>query len=78
MWVSGGEFAGASISAEAACLAFTPWWKHNSMTILLIVLILVALGGGFGYGGGTYRNHGIGLGSVLLVVLLVTLLGGGL
>lgn len=42
--------------------------------ILLIVLIIAALVGGFGYGGGTYRTPGIGLGTILLIVLLILLL----
>lgn len=42
--------------------------------ILLIVLLVAVLLGAFGYGGGSYRTPGIGLGGVLLIVLLILLL----
>ena len=51
--------------------------SREMLVILLVVLIVVVLAGGFGYGGGTYRGPGIGLGAVLLIVLLVLLLTGG-
>lgn len=52
--------------------------EAHSMTILLIILILLVLGGGFSYGNGAYRNHGMGLGGLLLVILVVMALGGRL
>ncbi|HVL26688.1 MAG TPA: hypothetical protein VM390_00965 [Acidimicrobiales bacterium] len=42
--------------------------------ILLLVLLVAVLVGAFGYGGGTYRTPGIGLGGVLLIILLILLL----
>lgn len=48
------------------------------LTIVLIVMVVMAFGGGIGYRGGNYRNHGIGLGTILLVVLLVLLFTGSL
>ena len=42
--------------------------------ILLVVLLVVVLVGAFGYGGGSYRSPGIGLGGVLLIILLILLL----
>lgn len=42
--------------------------------ILLIVLLAFVLLGAFGYGGGTYRTPGIGLGGLLLIILLVLLI----
>lgn len=48
------------------------------LLIVLIALIVMAFGGGVGYRGGSYRNHGIGLGGVLLIVLVVLLVTGAL
>ena len=42
--------------------------------IVLIILILLMYGGGYRYP--TYRPHGIGLGTILLIVLVVLLLTG--
>ena len=44
------------------------------LELILIVLLVVVLLGAFGYGGGSYRTPGIGLGGVLLIILLILLL----
>ena len=44
------------------------------LEIVLIVLLVVVLLGAFGYGGGTYRTPGIGVGGILLILLLILLL----
>lgn len=43
--------------------------------VLLVVLVLVLLGGA-GPWYGEYRNHGLGLGGVLLVVVLILVILG--
>ncbi len=46
------------------------------MTILFIILIVfVLLSFGGGYASPTYRTHGIGLGTILLIVLVLWMLG---
>ena len=46
------------------------------LIIVFVALIVVAFGGGIGYRGGSYRNHGMGLGGFLLIVLAVLILTG--
>jgi hypothetical protein len=49
-----------------------------TLLIILIVLILLFGGGGFVVGDGQFRNHGLSLGTVLLIVLIVLLFSGRL
>jgi hypothetical protein len=38
--------------------------------IVLVVLLVLVILGAFGYGGGSYRTPGIGLGGILFILLL--------